>query len=291
MSDARAAAPSTLFVPGTFNGPPARAHGGYVCGRLAALAASHLTGQVVVALHLPIPLETPLEYRISGARGYVAVDGQLAATVSAANRAVPAIQAVSAADAVIAQARADRRGHPFPTCFACGTDRPDGLRLLPGPAPGRAGTTACAWSPDPAVCGGDGRVVAEIVWSALDCPGGWTCDLVRESRVLTSMTAVVAALPHERGSYVIGGQLLGIRGRTATTATAIFSEEGTVLARALAGWATVAALRPILLHRADQALGAHVGPVPLDVVQAGRAISFAVDDRPPLGDIDEHGPQ
>jgi hypothetical protein len=240
MTGARAAlAPTSLFVPRMFNGPPGRAHGGYVCGRLAALAASHLGGQVRVTLHLPIPLEVPLAYRISGVRGYVAVDDQLAATVSAAHRAIPAIRAVSPADAMTAQASADRRGHPFPTCFACGPDRPDGLRLLPGPAPGQVGTTACKWSPGPAVCRGGGSVPAEIVWSALDCPGGWTCDLTREPRVLTSMTAVVEALPREHGSYVIGGQLLGIRGRTATTATAIFSDQGIILARALADWTTV----------------------------------------------------
>ena len=31
--------------------------------------------------------------------------------------------------------------HPFPTCFACGTDREpgDGLRIFPGPVAGRAG--------------------------------------------------------------------------------------------------------------------------------------------------------
>ena len=60
--------------------------------------------------------------------------------------------------------------HPFPTCFACGTDRSpdDALCLRTGPLPGSA-TRAAAWTP--------AESTAEVVWAALDCPGAWASGI------------------------------------------------------------------------------------------------------------------
>ncbi len=78
------------------------------------------------------------------------------------------------------------RSHPFPGCFACGTDRAegDGLRIFPGPVPGRADTVASLWVPHTslAVRGdvvdrGVERVGVPTTWAALDCVGGWSEDL------------------------------------------------------------------------------------------------------------------
>ncbi|MFI0480789.1 hypothetical protein [Actinomadura sp. 9N215] len=233
--------PGPLVVPGRFNGPPAGANGGYACGLLAGAAAGHLDGPPQVALHLPVPLDTPLEYEKAGRRGHAYARGDLVATVSTARRAVPPVEPVPAEAAATAhEGFAGRSGHPFPTCFVCGTDRPgDGLGLTPGPA-GPPGTVACVWTPSAALAAPGGRVPAEIVWGALDCPGGWTGDLVAEPRVLASMSARIEALPRAGRRHVIVGRRVGVAGRTATTATALYDAEGVLLAGALANWVTVA---------------------------------------------------
>src|SRR5690606_31023428 len=49
--------------------------------------------------------------------------------------------------------------HPFPTCYVCGPNRTDGLRIFPGLLPG--GRTAAGWQVP--------EDVAEVtVWAALD---------------------------------------------------------------------------------------------------------------------------
>ena len=75
--------------------------------------------------------------------------------------------------------------HPFPACFSCGIARPgsDGLGLRPGLLPGREGVTAASWRPDGSLADAAGQVRPEFVWAALDCPGGWTVDVVGRPRL------------------------------------------------------------------------------------------------------------
>jgi hypothetical protein len=232
---------ATLTIPAGFNGPPGSANGGYACGRLAAMAAAHLGGPVGVVLHAPVPLELALAYEVSGRRGHAWAGGELVATVSRANRAIPAVEPVSPEQAKAAEAGyAGYAGHPFPTCYVCGVDRSgDGLRLAPGPLPGRPGSVACTWVPDRA--GADGTVPPEIVWSVLDCPGGWTTDPVAEPRVLAWMSAEVLELPRAGRGYVIVGRLDGTAGRATTNITALYDAAGTLLGRAAATWVPAAA--------------------------------------------------
>src|SRR5690606_2306435 len=62
--------------------------------------------------------------------------------------------------------------HPFPECFVCGPAREerDGMRLTPGRL--GDGRTACVWTPGPDLAGRP-----ELVWAALDCPGGWAAPI------------------------------------------------------------------------------------------------------------------
>ena len=80
--------------------------------------------------------------------------------------------------------------HPFPTCFACGTDRAegDGLRIFPGPVADQDGATrvAATWTPHPSVAEDFHAYVDDhraprwpLTWAALDCIGGWAGDLDR----------------------------------------------------------------------------------------------------------------
>lgn len=219
---------ATLTIPGRFNGPPGSAQGGYACGRLAALAAPAVNGQARVTLHAPVPLDTPLSYQLSGRRGYATAGGEIVATVSEAGLVFEPSEPVPLADAAGAHATfAGRRGHPFPSCFACGVSRPrDGLGLAPGQLRDRPGIVACVWTPDRELAGGDLRVPAEFVWSVLDCPGGWTSDLVSEPRVLASMTARIIELPRPSRSYVITGKLMEAAGRQVACATALYEADG-----------------------------------------------------------------
>ncbi|GAA2109268.1 hypothetical protein [Streptomyces synnematoformans] len=223
-----------LVIARRFNGPPDSANGGYACGRLAALAeaAGHLDGCAAVTLHLPVPLDSPLTYRVSGRRGHAWHGDDLVASVAGGGAGLPAPPPVGPAQAGAAEAAFDGAGHPFPGCFVCGTARPrDGMGLRPGPVAGSPGTVACAWTPGPDLADENGRIRAEFVWSALDCPGGWTADPARRPRVLGRMTAAVGELPLAGARLVLVGRLERLDRRTAAISTALY---GTAHGRPLA---------------------------------------------------------
>ncbi|MFI6252349.1 hypothetical protein [Streptomyces sp. NPDC051016] len=152
------------------------------------------------------------------------------------------LDAVSPAEA--AQASHGFRGftgHPFPTCFACGHERAagDGLALAPGPVEGRQGTVACLWTPTDEQAAADGHVPDELLWSVLDCPGGWTGDPCAEPMVLNRMTAVITRRPAAQETCVVMGVLRRRQGRTAVVDTAVFDASGREAGRASAVWVAV----------------------------------------------------
>ena len=129
--------------------------------------------------------------------------------------------------------------HPFPECFVCGPARSpgDGLRLFPG----RLGDsrTACTWTVSAEWSG-----QPELVWAALDCPGGWSAQIEGRPMVLGRMTAQLQALPETGEECVIMGLLLGAHGRKTWTATTAYGTDGRELGRAHATWLTVAMASP-----------------------------------------------
>ena len=126
--------------------------------------------------------------------------------------------------------------HLIPTCFVCGTDRPegDGLRIFPGPVVGRD-VVAAPWTPSRSLAESDGRVRPEFVWSSLDCPSIWA--LVHRSppddstRVVTVRVAVrrlrpvIAERPH-----VVMGWKIGASERGQVAGGAVFDEDGQLAA-------------------------------------------------------------
>lgn len=234
---------SQLVVPARFNGPPGSGNGGWTAGSLAA--ALDPQACVTVRLHRPPPLDTALEVvptpQTDGGTGASArrSDGTvvLDALVTRPQdhpglAPVPRV-ADEQADAAAPRYRG-RRNHPFPTCFTCGPDRPpgDGLHLTPGVLEDRPGDTACTWVPDEA----DPDV--PTVWAALDCPGGWSVDLVGRPMVLGTITAAIHRLPRRGERCVVMGRALDVHGRKASTATTLWSGDE-VLARATAVWVAV----------------------------------------------------
>jgi hypothetical protein len=231
---------ATFSIDPCFNGPPGSANGGYACGRLASLAAGHIEGPVTVTLLAPVPLGTPLRYDGSGRRGQAWHGDELIATVSPAREGTDVPPPVAAGQAEAAsRGFLGRSRHPFPTCFACGVDRAaDGLRLSPGPVAGQAGTVACLWRPGPGA-GGDGTA-REVVWAALDCPGGWTADPAVEPRLLGRMSACILELPGPERAAVVVARRVGCNGRVALNASALYdAADGRLLASASAHWVAV----------------------------------------------------
>ena len=234
-----------LVIPPRFRGPSGSGNGGYVCGRVAAYA----DGPVAVTLRRPPPLATPMAVE-PGDDGSLRIrhGGTLVAEATSPPGllAVEVPDPVSLADARRSAGRARYFENPvFPECFVCGTSRlpGDGLRIFPGPVPGRD-LWAAPWTPDSSVAGADARVRPEVVWAALDCPSGISAaeqaGLGPDTAiVLGRMTASLAALPAPGDQCRVIAWPEGGDGRKLTAGSAVLGPGGEVLAVARAVWITV----------------------------------------------------
>ncbi|HET9501733.1 MAG TPA: hypothetical protein VFO98_15890 [Marmoricola sp.] len=230
-----------LVIPGRFNGPPHSGNGGYVSGALAALLPDPAGTPVEVTLRRPIPLDRPLQVRQEDEQ-YVAGDADGAVLEARlADEVVDPIEPVRHDEAV--RAAVDFPGfdrHPFPTCFACGTEREDGLRIFPGPVPPTPDgpvRLAAPWTPDGSVA----EELWPVTWAALDCIGGWAADLEDRYLLLGRMTGVVDTVPRVGEPHVVLGQALGSEGRKTRTAATLVDSDGRVVARALHTWIEISA--------------------------------------------------
>lgn len=205
-----------------YAGPPASANGGVTCGLLSAYVDAPV---VEVTLRRPPPLDVDLT--VQDGELY---DGDLL-VATAVPGAVdiaphPFVDATTAAAAEMAYA--GLQAHPFPGCFVCGIDRrpPDGLGLRPGPV--GPGVVAATWTP-----------VTEdrfLVWSALDCPGGWASESPGRPMVLGRMTLQQLAQPHVGQPHVVVGWTVGSEGRKTFSGTALYDDDGALLALSQQTW-------------------------------------------------------
>lgn len=228
---------TTLTVPARFNGPPDSAHGGYCAGSVAGL----LDQPAIVELRAPPPLGTPMEV-IETADGVEVRDGEV--LVARARADAPpdlcppgTVRPPAARDAVAGYV--GFTDHAFPTCFACGPERPDddGLRIFPGPVAG-TGMVASPWTPDPSFAGADGAVGEAFVWAALDCPSGFAVFDGRVA-VLASLRVQQRTAVPANEEHVVLGWSRGVDGRKLYGASAIQDGGGRVLAVADALWIQV----------------------------------------------------
>jgi hypothetical protein len=249
-----------LIIPTRYRGPARSGNGGWTSGSLAEQVASTADIPAVeVTLRQPPPLETSLTVRALAADDPVNARG-VALTVLLAGD-VPVAEArevdddlgtVEEVDPDVAAAAmgdyAGLRTHPFPGCFACGTDREpgDGLRIFPGPVPGRPDTVASLWVPDGSLAvstdlvdEGLERVGTATTWAALDCVGGWSEDLEGRPSVLGRMTARIDALPVVGEPHVVVGQRRGTDGRKTFTASTLYDSDHRVVATAEHVWIAV----------------------------------------------------
>ncbi len=230
-----------IVIDSRFRGPRESGNGGYVCGALARFVDPCLAE---VTLRLPPPLDRPLAVR-SGDGTAELLDGEVlvaeAHAVEDFDLKIP--DPVDVEAATVARDRSPmQHDHPYPGCFVCGPERADGdgLRLTCGPVGDRQ-LVAAPWRLDASLAGDDGEMAPEIVWAALDCPGGIAGMLVPnvgitmlgrlaariEGRFEEGMTCVVVGWPIERD------------GRKLQAGTAILSSEGELLAQARATWIEV----------------------------------------------------
>ncbi|GII21028.1 hypothetical protein [Planosporangium mesophilum] len=222
-----------MIIPATFNGPPDSANGGYTAGMLARYVSSP-TG-TVVTLRQPPPLATPLD--VDARNDAVEVydgDRLIASAAPVPEPLFQTVPAVSWTDAsAVSNGYAGFTGHPFPTCFVCGPQRPpgDGMRLFPGRLPD--GRTAAPWIvPE--------DVEPTLMWAALDCPGGWSIGMENRPYVLGRMAARVDALPAAGDGCVVMGALVAQSGRKADVLSTVYGHDGEVLALARATWIAIA---------------------------------------------------
>src|SRR5690625_1778883 len=221
-----------------FCGPDESANGGWFSGRLAEEAG--ITGPASVRLLSPPPLEREIQLLPDGAAS-VAMAGDLPiARVAAAEPLsldeLPEPVSFARAEAVGPQ-YPGLQEHPFAHCFSCGTrrDPSDALCLQPGPI--AAGMCATAWRPR--------EVTVPIVWSALDCPGGWALGVGGRPMVLGTITGQIHRVPQPGEELVVMAWAISSQGRKHTAGTALYA--GTeVLAQARSVWIAVdhATIRP-----------------------------------------------
>jgi hypothetical protein len=242
-----------LIIPSRFRGPSRSGNGGYVCGRIAAYADSPVT----VTLRQPPPLATPLTVE-QGDEGSLRIHhGRTLIAEATSSPGLPALEIpgpVSMAEARTAAGRARYFQDPvFPDCFVCGMSRRpgDGLRIFPGPVPGRA-LWAAPWTPDSSVASTDGRVRPEVAWAALDCPSGIAAaegaGLGQDTAILLGrMTARLAVLPAPGDQCRVIAWPGGGDGRKLTAGSALLGPGGEVLAVARAVWITVPRPVPALV--------------------------------------------
>lgn len=125
-------------------------------------------------------------------------------------------------------------GHVFPTCFVCGPQREagDGLRIFAGrPENATPDTPAAAvWTPSEDLGDAEGKVDADYVWAALDCPGYFGALANSELAVLARMTAKLEGELQVGKPYVVQGFGKGGEGRKIFAGSAIYDAEGTRVA-------------------------------------------------------------
>jgi hypothetical protein len=207
---------------------------------------------VEVRLQVPPPLATPLtierrspvEADLLGEGGELIASARVVADVDleAPEAATPAVAGASARPL-------DPASHPFPTCFVCGPGRDDrdGLRIFAGPVAGDDGQAvqrfAAPWIPDDSLPNDAGVVANEIVWAALDCPGGQAVLVATDQASAVVLGTITAS--HDQPvivgrTYTLTSWLLGREGRKFTCGALLADEHGTVIGRSRAIWIAVA---------------------------------------------------
>jgi hypothetical protein len=225
----------TLTIAARFCGPATSANGGYFAG----LVASASPRTVSVRLRKPPPLDTELALtELPEGALQVRLDEELIGEALPATLSLEAPPPPEYLETVEASRHyAGFRHHRFPTCFVCGTQRArgDGLRIFAGPLTGRP-ILAAPWVPDASLDAGDGKVRAEFMSAALDCPGYYAVAADDCMMLLAEFTAHVdRRVPVGESCAIIAWQI-SAQGRKREAGTALYDGRGQPCGRARALW-------------------------------------------------------
>jgi hypothetical protein len=242
----------TIVVGRRFRGPDVgggTGNGGYFCG-LVALAAGPGARAVEIRRTSGVPVDRPLTVRVVDDGAEVYDDEGLIARTSAEELmvTVPAPPQLEVARRVserfLERLESGQVAHPFPECFVCGHRRApgDGQRIFAAPLdgdPGDApGPRVAAWRPEPVFLDEAGRLRAEFVWSALDCPGGWA--IAGPANTGTLQVEILGPVDGRQELIVMGWPMAAAAARAGSrrryAGTAIFDARGRLLARGAAIW-------------------------------------------------------
>ncbi len=241
---------TTVTIPARYNGPPDSANGGWFAGHLARVvlhAQDDDGGRVVsVRLSAPPPLERELTVSTADDGAIVVRDKSIDGESEIARARLGGDLGQPPLDGPVPFAQAEalraayegREAHPFPTCFSCGTARVDGLQMAAARVPDGTGEYAAAWRAT--------DISPEVLWAALDCPGGWSAGIAGRPMVLGTMSARIDELPAEGEDCVVMAWPRGSAGRRYESGTAAYGSDGRLLAQAEATWIAVdpATIRP-----------------------------------------------
>jgi hypothetical protein len=226
------ASAETVTIPSRFNGPRGSGNGGYTSG----VVANRLGAAAEVNLRKPVPLDKPLELVQDEAGGVRLLDGEAAV---AEGRSVPGLDLeVPPAPTPDEARRASEnyRGQHdglFSECFVCGLDREDSFGVFAGEVEGR-GLVASTWTPPAWAADSAGRVRAEHVWAALDCPTFFAAHIGVELTLsmLVRQTATAPGPVRAEEEHVVMAWPLGVDGRKRLAGAAVLSAAGETLAKA-----------------------------------------------------------
>ncbi|MGS2805066.1 PaaI family thioesterase [Nocardia sp. MW-W600-9] len=230
----------TVTIPAHVHGYPRVAFGGYVAGMLARRSGADT---VRVDFRRAVPIETPIALPTAepGHATLTDADGAVLAQASPAVLDITAPPGPSwsaakrAADAALASPH-----RPVTDCFGCGVECSPGhgLRLFPWPVPDRP-MVAAAWTPDLSLADDTGGLPPEIIWSALDCPGGiaaWTFQGMARGAVTAALTATRFRPVPAGAEYIAHAWAVRGEGRKHTVGVALSTRDGDLCALAEALW-------------------------------------------------------
>ncbi|TGK33377.1 hypothetical protein EHQ12_11135 [Leptospira gomenensis] len=235
----------TITIPSKFCGPPLSGNGGFSAGS-AAKKLNSLSS--IVKIKAPIPLDTELRVNFDPNTYSSLVD---ISSGSVAVEAEPApdfrldLPRPVSMDAIL-EASGSYLGfveHPFPSCFVCGPERneKDGMRIFSGKIPDQPGFKhlhAAIWRPWKELSDDSGSIRKEVIWAALDCPGGFAVSVEDPQMiVLAKLSGRILAPIQAEESYRILSWEIARNRRVRTAGTAIFREkEDFCVAYSEGGW-------------------------------------------------------
>ena len=238
-----------IFINKRFNGPPNSGNGGYVAG----LIAKEIGKCCEVKLVAPPPLEKKLLLKKSNENYELYDDETLVCIANTTTVDNDPCEFVSFSDALLGSKNGLSKFEPIhalPDCFVCGPNRKegDGLRLFTGPQdldsnPSEDDLVSTTWVPDKGLSSDGKNINSEYLWSAMDCPSGWSAHFGRHRNELEGQLVVLGKLaveiirvPRVEEKCIITAKYSDKSGRKILTNISMYSAEQELLANGNATW-------------------------------------------------------